>query len=240
MESLLTRPSFNHRAHHDLESFYWALLFVVLLHTKHSLPPDYWREIFVHDLRSDGPALRAKWCWLTGSHPDDGPRQLTIYNNEPLTLLMAELRSRVLEQARRIRLLTHEMVLEQFELALEWGRWPDDDWVPAPSPPVPEPKEDVAPFQPQESTGEHTQDVDPAELLDLEAVDDSAAMQSDASEAVVDAALGVGSSEPSSPGLEEFKRKRWYEWSSDSQDDDEGSPKKKARAADSSESDDEW
>ncbi|KAI0788306.1 hypothetical protein C8Q74DRAFT_1328907 [Fomes fomentarius] len=118
-----------HGVHHDLESVYWVLLWVVFRHTKHSLGPERCGEVFKYG--SDREAYNAKMSWI-GTVPGFDmmkSSQLVVENNEPLTTLLHEFRCLVRRQLMEIVKLDYESVLAIFDEALKKHNWPKDDWV---------------------------------------------------------------------------------------------------------------
>ncbi|KAI0706493.1 hypothetical protein C8Q76DRAFT_749702 [Earliella scabrosa] len=143
----------KHRVHHDLESLYWVLLWVALHHTTHSLGREFCSSIFksgddweacgvkmqwLHEVFSDG-LVNASDDEGNGDGADDDAdepkslnKDLIIYENEPLTDLMRELRCLVSAQVygKGKSKLTYEKMLPLFDRALEQNDWPEKDHVP--------------------------------------------------------------------------------------------------------------
>lgn len=121
----------THRPLHDLESFYWVLLWVVLRHTSNTLGIERCREIF--EFKHDEDAAARKLGWL--AHDDlQGKRHLFYaYHNVPLTNLMRQFRFLVQQNALSRAGIDYDDVLKIFDAALSKGNWPEDDWVPCPS-----------------------------------------------------------------------------------------------------------
>ncbi|OSC96945.1 hypothetical protein PYCCODRAFT_1462170 [Trametes coccinea BRFM310] len=130
-----------HDAHHDLESIYWILIWVVLRHTDCSMgtqtPSQLAKALFIYggDLRSH----RAK----DGFVRDAYMRGLTVHGNEPLTSLISNFSDLVSQQhnatlafmagkkanALDTGKLTYEAVLEILDNALAPHiTWPTNDW----------------------------------------------------------------------------------------------------------------
>ena len=109
-----------HRVHHDLESFYWVLVWIVLRHTKHTHPKgaDACRSTFPPDNENDARAHKQSWF-----HDP----QLEVEGNGPLTALLANLHELVRKRVFDGALLTHETMLHAFELALARKDWPTGD-----------------------------------------------------------------------------------------------------------------
>ncbi|KAL7279490.1 hypothetical protein ACG7TL_007333 [Trametes sanguinea] len=130
-----------HTAHHDLESAYWILIWVVLRHTNCSMndqtPAQISKELFVYG--NDRKSLRAKRSFVEEVAMDG----LIVHGNEPLTKLISAFSGLVARQhdatvALRTGKkaadddsgkLTYEAVLELFDGALATDvTWPVDDW----------------------------------------------------------------------------------------------------------------
>lgn len=118
-----------HTVHHDLESFYWVLLWIVLRHTYHDYQgsreePDPCARVFVSG--DDWMAGAMKLGWIL-----DPELHITFTGNEPLTDLMHQFRlliwrrSIVIPNGPERQYLTHAAVLELFDQALARTDWPD-------------------------------------------------------------------------------------------------------------------
>ncbi|KAJ7475869.1 hypothetical protein FB451DRAFT_1397263 [Mycena latifolia] len=108
-----------HHLKHDLESFYWLLVWILLRHTEHDYPLTC-RNVFDH--ANNGLAFIAKQGWIVGV-------TFVIPGNEPLTRLLEDLRDIFEAQSKRRDPVesTHEMVLDAFEKALNMEGWPEAD-----------------------------------------------------------------------------------------------------------------
>ncbi|TFY68459.1 hypothetical protein EVJ58_g1001 [Rhodofomes roseus] len=73
-----------HRAHHDLESFYWVILWIVLRHTDHDHPEGAAACEKIFDAETEHNACCSKTFWLTDE-------EVAIRNNAPLTALLNDL-----------------------------------------------------------------------------------------------------------------------------------------------------
>lgn len=133
-----------HYPHHDLESYYWVLLWVVLRHTVSFILPSGDEEIqtgkqacaslFNCDDVKLGHSLKQTWVLRFDEQPS-----LKIADNVPLTTLVAEFQALLKMQVAAAlhlvpavfgkQLLTYTSVLEVFDRALEMPGWPDDDWI---------------------------------------------------------------------------------------------------------------
>ena len=122
---LLARVCPVHRVSHDLESFYWVLLWVVLRHTAHRHPAKDQALPSIFTEGDDWSAAGAKAIWLGGS------TKLVIPKNKPLTKLMEKYRLLARDNwqshHRSGKSLTYEAVEEIFVTALASKGWPTDD-----------------------------------------------------------------------------------------------------------------
>ncbi|KAI0675551.1 hypothetical protein C8Q78DRAFT_331038 [Trametes maxima] len=124
---VLNVPEIIHNAHHDLESFYWVFLWVVVRHTDHGQGEDICHDIFKYG--NDKDSAIAKRGWLESVVFD-------IPDNEPLSYLLKEFTPLVLEHIptnrRNVKpiLLTYDAILEIFDTALAMPGWPEKDWRP--------------------------------------------------------------------------------------------------------------
>ncbi|KAI0750193.1 hypothetical protein C8Q80DRAFT_676674 [Daedaleopsis nitida] len=118
---LLRDPSAVHSVHHDLESFYWVLLWVILRWTAHDrgFKEDPCENIF--EFGSDEKAEYAKYGWIGST------RKVAVKGNAPLTDLLDQFKalckSNTSESGVR---LTHAKVLEIFDAALAREDWPTE------------------------------------------------------------------------------------------------------------------
>ncbi|KAH9915212.1 uncharacterized protein B0H18DRAFT_959408 [Fomitopsis serialis] len=115
----------THEARHDLESFYWLLVFIVLRHTKHGhLSGEVaFGDLFCHDTIAQ--CASAKVAWLMNRRAP-----IPVPGNEPLSTLLEDFRelleANFLVKRGTIRRVTHEEVLHIFDEALA-KEWPVDD-----------------------------------------------------------------------------------------------------------------
>ena len=116
-----------HGVHHDLESIYWVLVFVVLRHTAHNLSMTEARSIF--PFGPDFTSAGAKRQWI-GSKVDS----FDLPNNKPLVTLLREMAMLVYDQipAKRGEAtpMTHDAVIQLFNDALDSPGWPVADMFP--------------------------------------------------------------------------------------------------------------
>ena len=128
---LLEAEDSIHSVHHDLESFYWVLLWIILRHTKHDCKttddePNPCSSVF--KFGDDNAAANLKRGWLAKSPSIF----LTIEGNKPLTDLMHAFRILIFRTSvtslffGQREYLTHAAVLEIFDKALDRkSEWPD-------------------------------------------------------------------------------------------------------------------
>ncbi|KAI0750211.1 hypothetical protein C8Q80DRAFT_1233155 [Daedaleopsis nitida] len=119
-----------HEPRHDLESFYWVLLWVVLRHTHHNLGQNLCEKIFSYGDDRTAAENKSRWLSLTA----DEDRQANGSNclmthSRPLTELLEGFRALVRNNLKHKTGLTHSAVLELFETALKEKDWPTNDWV---------------------------------------------------------------------------------------------------------------
>jgi len=116
-----------HEARHDLESFYWLLVWIVLRHTAfiHEDEERAWYELFNAGTITNCCTL--KESWLKQDYPP-----VMVMQNMPLTTLLEDFRqlckTNFDKEELKKQCITHEDVLEIFNKALENpGAWPQDD-----------------------------------------------------------------------------------------------------------------
>lgn len=116
-----------HEARHDLESFYWLLLWLVLRHTEHKETGGRNDGAWMFEpgrspVPSD-PDMRKGWI-LRNAH-------VVVPGNQPLTALLRELQGlcirNFLSAMHTVIPLTHEVVLAKFDEALARTDWPEND-----------------------------------------------------------------------------------------------------------------
>ena len=131
-QELLSEKDTIHTVHHDLESYYWVLLWIVLRHTHHDyqgtpIEPDPCARIYIFG--DDEHAANVKLGWI-----HNHKRLITFTGNKPLTDLMHQFKLLIMK--RRIvipddperKYLTHAAVLELFDKALDSAGWPDEKY----------------------------------------------------------------------------------------------------------------
>ncbi|KAJ7072011.1 hypothetical protein C8F01DRAFT_1102168, partial [Mycena amicta] len=119
---------FQHQAHHDIESFYWLLIWVLLRHAKHSLPDGPLACATFFDKERDSDAIAQKVNWLARTS------MASIFPDNPtLSTLIDELRQVIYQGQKSLRLttsvvpLTHERMISHFAAALAQDDWPRTD-----------------------------------------------------------------------------------------------------------------
>ncbi len=116
-----------HDTRHDLESFYWVLLWIVLRHTAHNHPDG--RQLVCSSVFKfgDRDARNAKCGWIMQFFAP-----LVIDQNSPLTNLMASLHQLMVMTAYSSYLptrqpITYDALLDAFDAAIDREDWPVDD-----------------------------------------------------------------------------------------------------------------
>ena len=126
----ILRMCVAHDVHHDLESFFWLLIWVVLRHTAHShrSDPEMFVELFGPHTELSSAA--AKFNFLGTPRPD-----WKVPGNEPLSTLITKFKVLVANQNPLIGAdnspdpiyLTYESVVALFDEALTKTTWPVGD-----------------------------------------------------------------------------------------------------------------
>ena len=124
-----------HEPHHDLESFYWVLVWVVLRHTDCTLQEFKLsgqlgcKRLF--NALDNYARLDCKRSWISQAfNPSHG---LDVARNAPLTELLKRFKSliaRVILYIDTPQSFTHQAVLAVFDEALAMDGWPQNDWNP--------------------------------------------------------------------------------------------------------------
>ncbi|KAH9915732.1 uncharacterized protein B0H18DRAFT_1124684 [Fomitopsis serialis] len=128
----IIRGGIVHEARHDLESFFWLLLWIVLRHTVHNHPNGVRACEVIFDGDSDAACESLKTAWLNRVNEDTGEDTgpaLIVFGNEPLTTLLEDFRMLCLRSNSpmiKMEPLTYESVLAVFEKALAMD-WPLND-----------------------------------------------------------------------------------------------------------------
>jgi len=114
-----------HEAHHDLESFFWLLVWLVLRHTAHSHPRGSRACAIWFDTADNEQNECLKVAWLLR------PSRITVPGNRPLTALLEEYRKLCRHNfsydGAAVVPVTHAGVLAIFNDALNASDWPDND-----------------------------------------------------------------------------------------------------------------
>ncbi|TFK79020.1 hypothetical protein K466DRAFT_606466 [Polyporus arcularius HHB13444] len=113
-----------HGVHHDLESVYWILVWVVLRHTAHNLSRASAQGVFFHESDFTSAGLKNEWLqWVVD--------QLEIPGNEPLVKLVRDMAGLVVRSNGwkffKPDPMTYDQVLQLFDEALASPGWPDND-----------------------------------------------------------------------------------------------------------------
>ncbi|KAI0373637.1 hypothetical protein BV20DRAFT_750961 [Pilatotrama ljubarskyi] len=117
--------SAEHQTHHDLESFYWVLIWIVLRHTNH----DHFKgQHACEELFERGHGAREKYVWVL----EQQLRPLAVHDNAPLTQLLRDLAMLMCLNTPNPMLyatvhLTYDRLLRQFDAALARTDWPEGD-----------------------------------------------------------------------------------------------------------------
>lgn len=115
-----------HDACHDLESFYWLLVWLVLRHTDHEHEAGNLACSRLFDADNEWSCQDSKVAWLRK------PGSVKVRGNAPLTHLLEEFTTQCflnIPQHKYVPLvpLTHKSVLGLFDMALGMDGWPKND-----------------------------------------------------------------------------------------------------------------
>ncbi|EPT03326.1 hypothetical protein FOMPIDRAFT_1116386, partial [Fomitopsis schrenkii] len=123
----------THEARHDLESFYWLLVYILLRHTNHDHPDGKaaFGELFT--VVNSRQFAKFNFSWIT--YP---AVPLTVPGNAPLNALLEGFRDALVGNFPSLLpprpQVTHAQILALFDQALAVEDWPKDDaalkWVP--------------------------------------------------------------------------------------------------------------
>ncbi|KAJ7506393.1 hypothetical protein B0H11DRAFT_1707161 [Mycena galericulata] len=117
----------THECHHDLESFYYLLVWILLRHADHDAGATACARLFDGEIEQ---VFNQKWRWLSEhamAMSGDAPR-LLIPNNTPITTLIDTLTLTFYTQNTRDgAVATHASVLSAFDTALASLDWPKED-----------------------------------------------------------------------------------------------------------------
>ncbi|KAI0373623.1 hypothetical protein BV20DRAFT_962839 [Pilatotrama ljubarskyi] len=118
-----------HLIRHDLESFYWVLIWVVLRHTRHDHPQGQLActEVFGYTKDAFSSAMKRDWATEQIESP------LSVPGNAPLTQLLRDLARMVCQNIPHPLHtpvhLTYDRMLQAFDAALAMENWPEKDFV---------------------------------------------------------------------------------------------------------------
>jgi len=124
-----------HEAHHDLESFYWLLVWLVLRHTAHDDSERSQACATWFDSSSETKCMALKIWWLLK------PDRVSVPGNRPLSVLLEEYRRLCalnFSYEDHVVPVTHAAVLAIFDEALSASDWPDNDAALPYEPPRPD------------------------------------------------------------------------------------------------------
>ncbi|EED78887.1 predicted protein [Postia placenta Mad-698-R] len=115
-----------HTVHHDLQSFYWLLIWIVLRHTAHThfKGNDACHEVFPSG--DEASAASSKISFMMSKKP------IEVKGNRPLSHLLSRLSRLVAGSVESVHIpqpthLTHMEMLRAFKEALDMDGWPEDD-----------------------------------------------------------------------------------------------------------------
>ena len=117
-----------HGVHHDLESVYWVLVWIILRHTVHTLSMEDARAVFVFG--RDSASYSAKDYWIQKQVD-----RFDIPGNKPLVKLLRDMAMLVIQQVpaklnSKSTPMTHDAVIQLFNDALDSPGWPEADMFP--------------------------------------------------------------------------------------------------------------
>ncbi|KAH9940673.1 hypothetical protein B0H21DRAFT_824728 [Amylocystis lapponica] len=110
-----------HFVQHDLESFYWVLVWIVLRNTRYTHPDSPTTCDMLFGGENECVCKGDKLEWISSRHFVD------VKDNQPLTLLLLVLTRFVARAYNKGKALTYESVLTMFENVLASDDWPKDD-----------------------------------------------------------------------------------------------------------------
>ncbi|RPD54811.1 hypothetical protein L226DRAFT_515198 [Lentinus tigrinus ALCF2SS1-7] len=115
-----------HGVHHDLESIYWVLVWIVLRHTIHNLSVEDAQAVFVFG--KDSLSWSAKHYWLQKQVD-----RFDIPGNKPLVKLLRDMAMLVARNVgskfNKPEPMTYDAVIDLFDEALASPGWPAKDFV---------------------------------------------------------------------------------------------------------------
>ncbi len=126
VELLLPTSDILHNVHHDIESFYWVLIWVILRHTAHTHQLGHAACATYFRCGSDRESYHAK----TGLLLESIVSGIVVKGNAPLSLLISTFTRLVQSSLGLLHAepvpLTHDAVLALFEEVLKMD-WPEGD-----------------------------------------------------------------------------------------------------------------
>ncbi|KAF7291730.1 hypothetical protein HMN09_01264800 [Mycena chlorophos] len=128
----------RHGPHHDLESCYWLLVWMVLRYTEHADPDEERAAGLLFDVPRPARSKRGYFAEASPVDPTTSPL---------LFKLMEDLKTRVQEQNNGGRLLQHDEVVALFDTAFKATTWDENDNSAAKKfvPPAPHSSYDLGP-----------------------------------------------------------------------------------------------
>ncbi|EIW56998.1 uncharacterized protein TRAVEDRAFT_127409, partial [Trametes versicolor FP-101664 SS1] len=127
---ILDVPGIIHHTHHDLESFYWVLLWVVVRHTDHRNHRGKKLCAKIFKFGNDEDSADAKKTWV-----DHKASRFNVYRNKPLSHLLRSFNKLVKKHLSGDDdddvapvPLDYGPVLKVFDEAIAMSGWPDNDW----------------------------------------------------------------------------------------------------------------
>ncbi|KAI0788265.1 hypothetical protein C8Q74DRAFT_1195372, partial [Fomes fomentarius] len=112
-----------HNVHHDIESFYWVFMWVILRHTAHTHELGHAACAIYFKFGSDRESYHAK----NGLLSDSSEEVIAVKDNAPLSHLISAFTALVRTCLGERTPLTHDAVLALFEEALDMSGWPVED-----------------------------------------------------------------------------------------------------------------
>ncbi len=116
-----------HGVHHDLESLYWVLVWIVLRHTVHNLSVAQAQGVFIFG--EDTDSVGKKFVWVNKQVD-----KFDIPGNQPLVKLLRAMGDLVFKnygtKFMKPEPMTHDAVIQLFDEALASSGWPEIDFVP--------------------------------------------------------------------------------------------------------------
>ncbi|EMD37066.1 hypothetical protein CERSUDRAFT_124044 [Gelatoporia subvermispora B] len=127
LQILEASSGIKHEVRHDLESFYWLLIWIIYWHTKCTHPLEHSGPLRIFKHLDDNDCADAKLAWFTRRG-----RDLIIPGNPPLAWLASRwvdlcATNKDQEHEDSTRALTHANVLDMLNTALGMDGWPIGD-----------------------------------------------------------------------------------------------------------------